>query len=59
MMCLCIVVSDVSNYDRCRSVHFYVLMQVSFCLVSVFRANRCMVLAEMTGCQVGKGNVGK
>ena len=34
MICLCSVASeDVSNYDSCQSVHFCVLIQLSFCLV--------------------------
>ena len=33
MMFLCSVASELSNYDSCHSVHFCVLIQLSFCLV--------------------------
>ena len=33
IMSLCSVASDLSNYDSCQSVHFCVLIQLSFCLV--------------------------
>ena len=33
MMFLCSVASELSNYDSCQSVHFCVLIQLSFCLV--------------------------
>ncbi|KAK2169553.1 hypothetical protein NP493_1186g00019 [Ridgeia piscesae] len=29
----CSVASKLSNYDSCQSVHFCVLIQLSFCLV--------------------------
>ena len=32
-MFLCNVASELSNYDSCQSVHFCVLIQLSFCLV--------------------------
>ena len=31
-MFLCSVASELSNYDSCQSVHFCVLIQLSFCL---------------------------
>ena len=30
MMFLCSVASELSNYDSCQSVHFYVLIQLHF-----------------------------
>ena len=33
MMFLCSVGSELSNYDSCQSVHFCVLIQLSFCFV--------------------------
>ena len=33
MMFSCSVASELSNYDSCQSVHFCVLIQLSFCLV--------------------------
>ena len=32
-MFLCSVASELSNYDSCQSLHFCVLIQLSFCLV--------------------------
>ena len=31
MMFLCSVASELSNYDNCQSVHFCILIQLSFC----------------------------
>ena len=36
MMFLCSVASELPNYDSCQSVHFCVLIQLSFCLVMSF-----------------------
>ena len=33
MMFSCSVASELSNYDSCQSVHFCILIQLSFCLV--------------------------
>ena len=33
MTFLCSMASELSNYDSCQSVHFCVLIQLSFCLV--------------------------
>ena len=33
MMFSCSVASELSNYDSCQSVHFCVLIQLSFCVV--------------------------
>ena len=32
MMFLCSVASELSNYDSCQSVHFCILIQLTFCL---------------------------
>ena len=37
MMFLCSVASKVSNYDSCQSVHFCVLIQLSFLLGDVIK----------------------
>ena len=34
MMFWCSVASELSNYDSCQSVHFCILIQLSFCLVN-------------------------
>ena len=34
MMFLCSLASELSNYDSYQSVHFCVLIQLSFCLVT-------------------------
>ena len=33
MMFLCSVASELSNYDSCQSVHFCILIQLSFCFM--------------------------
>ena len=52
-MFLCSVTSELSNYDSCQSVHFSVLIQLSFCLVmysDVITGNPWVVQAEIEGC---------
>ena len=52
MMFSCSVASELSNYDSCQLVHFYVLIQLSFFLGDVIRGNLWVVQAEMEGCKV-------
>ena len=53
MMFTCSVASELSNYDSCQSVHFCVLIQLSFNLLGdAIRGNPWVVQAEMEGCKV-------
>ena len=56
MMFLCSVASELSNYDSCQSVHFSVLIQLSFCLK--IRDNPWVGQTEMQVCKVGKKFMG-
>ena len=40
MMFSCSAASELSNYDSCQSVHFCILIQLSFCLVMLSGAIR-------------------
>ena len=40
MTFLCSVTSELSNYDSCHSVHFCILIHLSFCLVMYLGAIR-------------------
>ena len=47
-MYLCSMVSEpLSNYDRCQSLFFCVIL-----IGDAIQANQCLVLAELKGCQV-------
>ena len=53
MMFSCSVASELSNYYRCQSVHFCVLINtVEILLGNVIRGNPRVVQAEMEGCKV-------
>ena len=40
MMFSCSAASELTNYDSCQSVHFCILIQLSFCLVMLSGAIR-------------------
>ena len=52
MMFSCSMASELSNYDSCQSVHFCVLIQLSFCFGDVIRGNPWVGQVEMEGCKV-------
>ena len=48
-MFLCSVASELSSYDSCQSVHFCVLMQLSFCLGGSSRSGGCKIRKRFVG----------
>ena len=49
MMYLCSVVSELSNYDSCQSVHLHINAGVIL-PGDAIQANKCLVLGEIKGC---------
>ena len=53
-MHLCSAVSQLSNYDRCQSMFWCVIL-----IGDAFQVNQCLVLTEIKGCHVSDWIVGK